>query len=105
MSERSELKRMGAKAHKNSGRGKYQKADGSTERFIVDVKEYSKSISINEDIWAKIVTDCLKTDNTKNPLLMLVLGSGNRKTRLAVIEWGILEELLEELDGQHNRLD
>jgi hypothetical protein len=102
MSERSELKRMGAKAHKNSGRGRYQKADGNTDRFIIDVKEYSKSISINEDIWAKIVTDCLKTDNTKNPLLMLVLGSGNRKTRLAVIEWEILEELLEELDGQHD---
>lgn len=99
MSERGELKRMGAKAHKNSGRGQYQKSDGATSRFIVDVKEYSKSISINEDIWAKVVTDCLKTDNTKNPLLMLVLGSGGRKTRLAVIEWTLLEELLEEIDG------
>lgn len=102
MSERSELRRMGAKAHKNSGRGRYQKADGSTDRFIVDVKEYSKSISLNEDMWAKIVTDCLKTDNTKNPLLQVVLGGGGRKTRLAVIEWEILEELLEELDGKHN---
>lgn len=99
MSEKSELNRMGAKAHKNSGRGRYQKADGSTDRFIVDVKEYSKSISLNEDMWAKIVTDCLKTDNTKNPLLQLVLGSGGRRIRLAVIEWEILEELLEEIDG------
>lgn len=99
MSEKSELKRMGAKVHKNSGRGRYQKADGSTSRFVVDVKEYSKSISLNKDMWAKIVTDCLKTDNTKNPLLMLVLGDSNRKTRLAVIEWEILEELLKEIDG------
>lgn len=99
MSEKGELKRINAKAHKNSGRGQYQKGDGSTERFIVDIKEYSKSISLNEDMWAKIVTDCLKTDNTKNPLLMLVLGTGGRKTRLAVIEWEILEELLEEADG------
>lgn len=90
---------MGAKVHKNSGRGRYQKADGNTNRFIVDIKEYSKSISLNSDMWAKIVTDCLKTDNTKNPLLMLVLGDKNRKTRLAVIEWEVLEELLEELDG------
>lgn len=90
---------MGAKPHKNSGRGQYQKADGTLDRFIVDVKEYSKSISINENIWAKVVTDCLRTDNTKNPLLMLVLGTGGRKTRLAVIEWEILEELLEELNG------
>jgi len=102
MSEKSELKRMNATAHKNSGRGKYQKADGNIDRFIVDIKEYSKSISINQDIWSKIVTDCLKTDNKKNPLLMLVLGSGGRKTRLAVIEWEVLEELLEELDGQHD---
>lgn len=99
MSERSELKRMGAKAHKNSGRGQYQKADGNIERFVVDVKEYSKSLSLSEDMWAKIVTDCLRTDNTKNPLLMAVLGVGGRKTRLAVIEWEVLEEILEELDG------
>lgn len=102
MSERAELRRMGAKAHKNSGRGRYQKADGNIDRFIVDIKEYSKSISLNEDMWAKIVTDCLKTDNTKNPLLQVVLGIGGRKTRLAVIEWEILEELLEEIDGKHN---
>lgn len=101
MSEQSELKRMKAKAHKNSGRGQYQKGDGSTDRFIVDIKEYSKSISLNQDMWAKIVTDCLRTDNTKNPLLMLVLGN-TRKTRLAVIEWEILEELLEEINGQHD---
>lgn len=99
MSERSELKRMGAKGHKNSGRGQYQKADGSTDRFVVDIKEYSKSISLNENMWAKIVTDCLKTDNTKNPLLQIVLGGGNKKVRLAVIEWEVLRELLEELDG------
>lgn len=90
---------MGAKAHKNSGRGQYQKADGSIEKFVVDVKEYSKSLSLSEDMWAKIVTDCLRTDNTKNPLLMAVLGSGGRKTRLAIIEWEVLEEILEELNG------
>lgn len=99
MSERSELKRMGAVPHKNSGRGQYQKADGNLNRFVVDVKEYKKSISLNENMWAKIVTDCLKTDNTKNPLLMTVLGDGGKKIRLAVIEWEVLEELLEELDG------
>jgi hypothetical protein len=102
MSERSELKRMGASSHKNSGRGQYQKADGNIARFVIDVKEYSKSLTLNENMWAKIVTDCLRTDNKKNPLLMAVLGNGGRKTRLAVIEWEVLEELLEELDGKHN---
>jgi hypothetical protein len=42
MSERAELRRIGATPHKNSGRGKIQKADGSLDRYIVDVKEYSK---------------------------------------------------------------
>lgn len=102
MSERAELKRMGAQSHKNSGRGPYQKADGNIPRFVIDIKEYSKSLSLSEDMWAKIVTDCLRTDNTKNPLLQAVLGEGGRKTRLAVIEWQVLEELLEEIDGKHN---
>jgi hypothetical protein len=94
MSERAELKRIGAKAHKNSGRGKIQKADGSLDRYIVDVKEYSKSFSINRDVWAKICTDTLKTDPEKSPVLMIVLGD-THKTRLAIIEWNEFEELRE----------
>lgn len=95
MSEENELKKIGAKKHKNSGRGQYQKADGATDRFIVDVKEYEKSIGISQAMWGKIVMDCLKTDNTKDPALLLVLGKTS-KVRLAVIEWAVLEELLSE---------
>ena len=84
MSERAELKRAGLKAHKNSGRGAV-KADGSDDEFVVDVKEYSKSFSISQDNWAKIVTETLKVDRSKNPALMLVI--------LAVIEWEVFEEL------------
>jgi len=92
MSERSELKRAGLKAHKNSGRGMV-KADGSDDEFVVDVKEYSKSFSITQDNWAKIVTDTMKVNRAKNPALMLVIGEGNKKIRLAVIEWNVFEEL------------
>lgn len=92
MSEKAELKRANLKAHKNSGRG-FVKADGSDDEFVVDVKEYSKSFSISQDNWAKIVTDTMKVDRSKNPALMLVLGEGNRKIRLAVIEWNVFEEL------------
>lgn len=92
MSERSELKRAGLKAHKNSGRGMV-KADGSDDEFVVDVKEYSKSFSITQDNWAKIVTDTMRVDRAKNPALMLVIGEGNKKIRLAVIEWNVFEEL------------
>jgi hypothetical protein len=96
MSERGELKRIGAKAHKNSGRGQYQKGDATWKRFIIDVKEYSKSYSLSQDNWAKIVTDALRTDLDKSPALMVVLGE-KYKTRLAVIEWAILEQMEERI--------
>jgi outer membrane phospholipase A len=97
VSERSEIKRIGGKPHKNSGRGQYAKSDATWNDFIVDVKEYSKSFSISQDAWAKIVTDTMRTDRTKDPALLLVLGG---KTRLAVIEWSKLEELVE--NGKHD---
>jgi hypothetical protein len=98
MSERGELKRIGAKAHKNSGRGQYQKGDGSLDEFIVDVKEAGKSFTLSQDVWAKIVTDTLRTDNTKSPALLLAIGE-TQKIRLAVIEWAMLEDLMERANG------
>ena len=94
MSERGELKRIGAKPHKNSGRGKV-KADGSLDDFVVDVKEYGKSYSVSQDSWAKIVSDTMKVDRKKSPVLMVVLGKGNKKVRLAIIEWELFEQLRE----------
>jgi hypothetical protein len=93
VSERSELKRIGAQAHKNSGRG-MKKADGNLDNYVVDVKEYSKSFSVTQDVWAKIVTDTLKVDPNKSPVIMLVLGD-QRKVRLAIIEWNEFELLRE----------
>lgn len=94
MSERGELKRIGAKQHVNSGRGPV-KADGSLDDFVVDVKEYSKSYSVSQDSWSKIVSDTMKVDRKKNPALMVVLGEGNKKVRLAIIEWQVFEQLRE----------
>ena len=94
MSERSEIKRDGAKGQKNSGRGDYQKGDAQWHNFVVDYKEYEKSISISQTIWAKICTDTFKVSRDKYPVLKLILG-GERKTRLAVIEWSLLEQLVE----------
>ena len=95
MSERSEAKRDGAKLQKNSGRGQIQKGDAKWKNFVVDYKEYEKSISISQDIWAKICTDTFRVDRSKHPLLKLILGRDNAKIRLAVIEWSLLEELIE----------
>ena len=57
MSERSEAKRDGAKQQKNSGRGNYQKGDAQWRTFVVDYKEYEKTISVSQTMWSKICTD------------------------------------------------
>jgi hypothetical protein len=93
MSERSESKRIGAKQIKNSGRGT-KKGDATWHNFTVDFKEYPKGFTINQDNWAKAVTDAMKNKN--DPAIVVVLGDGNHKTRLAIIELGILEQLIEE---------
>jgi hypothetical protein len=93
MSERGEIKRDGAKGQKNSGRGAYQKGDAILGDFVVDYKEYEKSISISKSMWAKICTDTFKVSRDKYPLLKLILGAGNHKTRLAVIEWELFEQM------------
>jgi len=94
VSEKSEAKRDGAKLQKNSGRGKIQKGDATWKNFVVDYKEYESSISITPTIWAKICTDTFKVSRDKYPVLKLILG-GKSKTRLAVIEWSLLEDLIE----------
>lgn len=92
MSERGEAKRIGAKQHKNSGRGT-KKGDATWRDYVVDFKEYSKSFSITQEVWAKVVTDCLKVDRSKSPAIFITLGEGNKKIRLAVIELDELERL------------
>ena len=91
--EKSEAKRMGATLHKNSGRGRVKKGDGTWRRFIVDWKFARKSFTLNKDVWAKVVTDTLKSDKEKNPALIIVLGEGQDIVRLAIIEQEILEQL------------
>jgi len=98
VSERSEIKRMGAKAHKNSGRGQYQKGDATWKNFVVDIKEANKTFTLSQDVWAKVVTDCLKTSREKNPALCVVIGE-TKKVRLAIIEWEVLEQMEEQING------
>lgn len=94
MSERSESKRIGAKQHKNSGRNT-QKGDATWRDFVVDFKEASKSFTINQDVWAKVTTDSIKSGTNKSPAIFIILGEGAKKVRLAVIELDMLEQLTE----------
>lgn len=94
MSEQSESKRIGAKQHKNSGRNT-KKGDATWKNFVVDFKEVGKSFTLNKNVWAKAVTDALKSN--ADPAIVVVLGE-TQKTRLAVIELSLLEQILEERD-------
>ena len=95
MSERSEAKRDGAKQQKNCGRGDYQKGDAIWKGFVVDYKESGKSVAVSKEMWAKVCTDTFKVSRAYYPVLKLVIGEDNSKTRLAVIEWSLLEQLVE----------
>jgi hypothetical protein len=46
-------------------------------------------------MWAKVCTDTFKVSRAYHPVLKLIIGEGNSKTRLAVIEWSLLEQLVE----------
>lgn len=92
MSERFESKRIGATQHKNSGRNT-KKGDASWNNFLIDFKECSKSFTLNEDVWAKVVTDAIKQG--KDPALMIILGNGNKKVRLTIVETEIMQQLVE----------
>lgn len=92
MSERGESKRIGATQHKNSGRNN-KKGDASWENFVIDFKEYPKGIRIDQAMWAKAVTDAMRSN--ADPAIVVVMGEGNKKTRLAIIEFSILEQLID----------
>jgi outer membrane phospholipase A len=91
MSEKNESKRIGAKQHKNSGRNT-KKGDATWHNFTIDFKETPKSFTINKDVWAKATTDAIKNNN--DPAIVVVLGEGNIKTRLAIIELELLEQMV-----------
>lgn len=93
MSEANEVKRDGAKATKNSGRGQYQKGDALLDIFTIDYKEYPKGFTVNQDNWAKVCTDAIRNSHSE-PALKIVLGSGNKKTRLWVVAEHIIEDYI-----------
>lgn len=93
MTELGEIKRDGAKAQKNSGRGQYQKGDAILDIFTVDYKEYPKGFSVNRSNWAKVCSDALRNGHTE-PMLKVVLGTGNEKLRLCIVAEHILEDYI-----------
>jgi hypothetical protein len=97
-SEKQEIKIMGGKAQKNSGRGKIQKGDATLGPFIVDVKEVNKSFTLNSDVWGKICLDAAK--HRKDPALMVALGE-TQTVRLWVIGDTMFKMLLEAYEEKY----
>jgi hypothetical protein len=94
MSEKSEAKRAGHRLQSNSGRGKIAKGDATSDTFVIDYKEASKSFTMSRSIWAKICTDTYKVDRDKHPQLRVIFGEGQGKVRLSIIESSLLDEMV-----------
>lgn len=93
MSEKGETKRDGAVAMKNSGRGHYQKGDARLDIFTIDYKEYPKGFRVDLNNWAKICMDAMRNQRSE-PMLKIVLGEGNNRTRLCVVAEHIIEDYI-----------
>lgn len=95
MSEALEIKRDGAKATSNSGRGQNQKGDSILDGLItIDYKEYKKSFGVTKDVWAKISMDAIRNGHTV-PALKLILGDESDRLRLFVISEDFFMEMYE----------
>jgi hypothetical protein len=94
MSELAEIKRMGARAQKNSGRGTHDKGDAVLEPFLIDIKEYDESFSVSRTNWAKLTLDAFKAGR-RIPAFFLALGSKTDKNKLRL--WVISDDMFHEM--------
>lgn len=96
MTEAKQIKRDGAKAQKNSGRGMYQKGDARLGPFLLDYKEYTESFAVSRTNWAKLQSDAFRTGQSQ-PAFRLILGSKDNPNplRLWVIGDDMFKEMLE----------
>jgi hypothetical protein len=103
MTEKTEIKRDGAKAQKNSGRGMYQKGDALLSIFTIDYKEYPKGYRVDKAAWAKICSDAWRNGGME-PMIKIVLGEGNNRTRLCVVSENIMQDYIRLLTEEKERL-
>lgn len=94
MTEASEIKRMGAKAQSNSGRGQHDKGDAVLEPFLIDIKEYDESFSVSRTNWSKLTLDAFKAGR-RIPAFFLALGSKDTTDKLRL--WVISDDMMQEM--------
>jgi len=93
--EKEEIKKDGAKAVKNSGRG-IRKGDAMRNKFLIDYKHCEKSHTVSLANWRKLAKDAWN-EHYKHPVFCLVLGKDSER-KLAVVEWSVFLELVEGSD-------
>lgn len=100
MSEKRLAKQDGAKLVKNSGRG-HMKGDAKLPPFLIDYKEYSSTFTIKKAAWLKHADDAWNQGH-QEPLFSVELRDPNGKSiRLAVVDWNIFLDMLEDWDGKN----
>ena len=62
---------------------------------------YISLFTLNKDNWAKICTDTFKVNRDMYPALKIIIGAES-KVRLGIIEWSILEELIQFWEENHD---
>lgn len=94
MTEIKQIRRDGAVAQKNSGRGWVHKGDARLGPFLIDYKEYDESFGVSRKVWAKLQSDAFRTEQSQ-PAFRLVLGSKNNPDKLRL--WVISDEMFFEM--------
>lgn len=93
--EKEEIKKDGAKAVKNSGRG-YQKGDAKFHQFLLDYKHNGSSFTLSRTSWIKMRKDAWRS-NYMYPCISVVLGEDS-DVKVAIIDWQVFKELIEGSD-------
>lgn len=105
MTEAKQIKRDGASAQRNSGRGILEKGDATLGPFLIDYKEYDESFSVSRSNWAKLQSDALRAQR-RQPVFRLILGSkeADTKLRLWVVGDTMFREMLEAWEEKYGEV-
>ena len=93
--EKEEIKRDGAQAVKNSGRG-MMKGDAKLGQFLVDYKHNGKTFTLTRVAWRKMRKDAFRSQY-RHPCISVVLGDDS-DTKVAIIEWALFKDLIKDTE-------
>ncbi|QMP84217.1 hypothetical protein HUN41_00088 [Streptomyces phage Coruscant] len=83
------------------GKAKIQKGDATLGPFCYDIKEFTKSFGLSKNVWGKACTDAFRSGRM-TPALKIILGEGNEKVRLWVIDETMFKDMLEAWEEKYS---